>query len=100
MSDDVFNPSHSYTFPMGSVTSKGGASIFPPFDGSKMKYDMLFGDKDSPKAKITIGSYDDMQSLINGEAVDVNWYRMADEGWEFMERRPFRMAFKKGGEGK
>lgn len=89
--DDL--PEFSMTFLVGSASAEGLRRLFPPVS---LKYDVVFPDKDgNPLAKVIIESPEDMNRIfLEGETLDVDWYRMIDGEWVFVERHPFTCKLK------
>jgi hypothetical protein len=89
--DDL--PTGSITFSLDSASAETLRSWFPPVT---VKYDVVFPDKDgNPLAKVIIESAEDMHRIfLEGETLDVDWYRMTDGEWVFVERHPFSCKLK------
>jgi hypothetical protein len=89
-----FSTEFSMTFPINSASAEGFKRLFPP---TTPKYDVVFPDKDgNPLAKVIVESAEDMKRIfLEGETLDVDWYRMASGEWEFVERHPFSCKLKK-----
>ena len=62
-------------------------SVIAPAD---VTYDLIISGN-GRLAKAIVESMTDMQRLADGEAVEVNWYRLVNDEWEFVERRPLKI---------